>query len=465
MWAFKFGRNVATLAAAGLALALWTTGCTPPPSEAPVEGVTGTPVDDGDSEWRLESLPPEEETAAPAEETAEEAAPAEEQPAVELTAPENAEPTEAEETEPAPAEEAEKPAMEQPETESAAEPAEVTAPEATDEQSPAESAESETSEAESAAEQPFEIQVPAGLPPVPVPDDNPMTTEKVELGNLLYFDPRMSKDGTISCATCHDPKKGWAEHTPTSTGIGKQVGGRNAPTVLNAAYAPAQFWDGRAASLEEQAVGPVANPIEMGNTLENMVETLKGIPGYVDRFEKVFGTEPTADGFAKAVAAFERTILAGNSPYDRYQAGDESAMSEAAVRGMNLFEEVGCADCHTPPLFSSYEYYNAGVGMDKENPDIGRKEVTGDDADTGAFRVPSLRNVADTAPYFHDGSAATLEEAVALMAAGGKDNPHRSDMFDTVREAKITPEQQKDLVEFLKALSGDIPAVEPPELP
>ncbi len=476
MWALKFARNAgaAAFAVLGLSLMLSTNGCAPPPAEAPVESTGAIAGDEGETEWRLESLPPEEEPAEP-EEVAEptdetETAPAEEQPAVELTAPENAEPAEAAQEAEAAAPEAssEEAAMEQPEAETATEPAESeeqAAPEASEEQSPAESAEAETSETESAAETPFEIKVPLGLPPVPIPEDNPMTAEKVELGKLLYFDPRMSKDGTISCATCHDPKKGWAEHTPSSTGIGKQVGNRNSPTVLNSAYAPELFWDGRAASLEEQAVGPVANPIEMGNTLEDMVKTLKGIPGYVERFEKVFGTEPTADGFAKAVAAFERTILAGNSPYDRYQAGDESAMSEAAVRGMNLFEEVGCADCHTPPLFSSYEYHNAGVGMDKENPDIGRKEVTGDDADTGAFRVPSLRNVADTAPYFHDGSAATLEDAVALMAAGGKDNPHRSEMFDTVREAKITPEQQKDLVEFLKALSGDIPAIEPPELP
>ena len=133
--------------------------------------------------------------------------------------------------------------------------------------------------------------------------------------------------------------------------------------------------------------------------------------------------------------------------------------------GEHLVKSGGCADCHTPPLFSSYEYYNAGVGMDKENPDEGRKAVTGEDHDMGAFRVPSLREVANTAPYFHDGSAATLEEAVALMAAGGKDNPHRSVEFDTVREAQLTPEQQKDIVEFLKALSGTYPIVEPPQLP
>jgi len=319
--------------------------------------------------------------------------------------------------------------------------------------------------AESKSAPPAVVQVPLGLPPVPVPKDNPMTPEKIELGKMLYFDKRVSKDGTVSCATCHDPQMAWAEHTPTSTGIGKQVGPRNSPTVMNAAYATSMFWDGRAATLEEQATGPVENPIEMGHQMSQVVAQLGKIPEYHERFQKVFGTPVTKEGFAKAIAAFERTILVGNSPYDRFKAGDANALTEAQKRGLALFEKVGCADCHTPPLFSDYEFHNAGVGMDKPNPDPGRKEVTKKDEDMGAFRVPSLRNVADTAPYFHDGSAKTLEEAVALMAAGGKDNPHRSPDFDTVRQAKITPEQQKDLVEFLKALSGPIPQVEPPKLP
>jgi len=312
---------------------------------------------------------------------------------------------------------------------------------------------------------PFEVKVPLGLPPLPIPEDNPMTVEKIELGKMLYFDKRVSADGTVSCATCHDPKMAWAEHLPTSKGIHEQVGERNAPTVINAAYATTQFWDGRAKTLEEQAVGPVANPIEMGHTIEGMVQTLDNIPQYQGLFKKVFGTGVTAENFAKAVAAFERTVLSGNSPYDRYKAGDQNALTEAQKRGLKVFEESGCADCHTPPLFSSYEFHNAGIGMDKEKPDEGRKAVTGKDEDMGAFRVPSLREVANTAPYFHDGSVATLEEAVAIMAKGGIDNPHRSADFDTVREAEITAEQQKDLVEFLKALSGEFPVMEPPQLP
>ena len=284
-----------------------------------------------------------------------------------------------------------------------------------------------------------------------------MTPEKVALGKMLYFDTRLSKDGTISCATCHDPEMAWAERRPTSEGVGHQVGERNSPTVLNSAYAKAQFWDGRAATLEEQALGPIENPIEMGQKMAVLVTNLEDIPEYKESFKKVFGTGVTKQGIAKAIAAFERTVLTGNSPYDQYQAGKKDAMTEAQIRGMELFEEVGCATCHTPPLFSNYRYYNAGVGMDKENPDEGRKIVTGKDRDLGKFRTPPLREVAGTAPYFHDGSAETLEDAVALMAQGGKDNPNLSAMLKALREQDISDEDQKDLVEFLKALSGDYP--------
>jgi len=308
------------------------------------------------------------------------------------------------------------------------------------------------------------IKVPLGLPPVPIPEDNPMSAEKVALGRMLYFDKRLSKDGTISCATCHEPKEAWAEHTPTSTGIGDQVGPANAPTVINAAYATSQFWDGRAASLEEQALGPIENPIEMGHDLDKLVEQLSEIPGYVERFQEVFGTGVTKEGIAKAIAAFERTVLSGNSPYDRFAEGDPSALTEAQKRGWELFDQH-CSMCHTPPLFSNYRFFNAGVGMDKDPPDQGRKAVTGKDSDLGKFRVPALREVANTAPYFHDGSVATLEEAVALMAAGGKDNPNLSPMLKAIREAKLSEQDRKDIVEFLKALSGEFPVIEPPELP
>jgi cytochrome c peroxidase len=308
------------------------------------------------------------------------------------------------------------------------------------------------------------LKVPLGLPPLKIPEDNPMTPEKIELGKLLYFDTRMSKDRTISCATCHDPKMAWAEHTPTSDGIAHQKGARNSPTVINAAYATSQFWDGRAKTLEEQAVGPVENPIEMGHSMVAVVADLTKIPEYQERFRKVFGTGVTKEGFAKAIAAFERTVLSGDSPYDRFVQGDQKAMSDAQKRGWDIFRD-NCATCHATPMFSNYRFFNAGVGSNKPGVDEGRKKVTGKDSDRGKFRVPSLRNVADTYPYFHDGSAAKLEDAVAQMAGGGKDNPNLSDMLKSVREANLGAKEQKDLVEFLRALSGKYAVIEPPTLP
>ncbi len=307
---------------------------------------------------------------------------------------------------------------------------------------------------------------PAGLPPVPVPRGASMTAARVELGGMLFFDKRLSRDGTISCATCHDPKKAWAEHRATSEGIKKQVGERNAPTVINAAYLTSQFWDGRAKSLEEQAVGPIENLIEMGHKLEVVVRELSAIPEYKKRFRDAFGGDVTAETIAKAIAAFERTILSGNSPYDRYEAGDDKALSDAQKRGMDLFMNEGqCANCHTPPIFSSGRFHNAGVDSGKKKPDEGRRKVTGKDRDFGKFRVPPLREVAGTAPYFHDGSVGTLEEAVRLMAQGGRDNPRLSVMLRAVRESRLTDRNIKDIVEFLKALSGEYPVMEPPKLP
>jgi cytochrome c peroxidase len=301
------------------------------------------------------------------------------------------------------------------------------------------------------------LKVPLGLDAPPIPADNPPTPEKIALGKMLYFDTRLSKDSTVSCATCHDPETAWTEHRPTSEGIKGQVGGANSPTVINAAYASVQFWDGRAASLEEQALGPIENPIEMGHKLDELVSQLAKIPEYQDAFQKAFGAGVSKEGIAKAIASFERTVLSGDSPYDRFTAGRKDALSEAQKRGLDRFNDAGCATCHAPPVFSNYRFYNAGIGMDKEKPDQGRKAVTGKESDLGKYRVPALREAANTAPYFHDGSVATLEEAVALMAGGGKDNPNLSAMLKAVREAKLSEQDRKDLVEFLKALSGKFP--------
>ena len=307
--------------------------------------------------------------------------------------------------------------------------------------------------------------VPLGLDPLPIPADNPQTVAKIELGKQLYFDPRLSYDGTISCATCHDPKKGWSNGEQFGVGIKGQKGGRNSPTVLNAAYFPLQFWDGRAKELEGQALGPIQNPIEMGHTLDACVECLSGIEGYKKQFKEVFGTKVTADGIAKAIAAFERTVLSGDAPYDRYKAGDKKALSAAAERGMNLFfNKAHCSACHAGANFSDAAFHNIGVGMDKEKPDEGRQAISTMLGDRGAFKTPGLREIARTAPYMHDGGMKTLEEVVEHYNKGGVANPQ---LDEEVFPLQLTAEEKADLVKFLKEglSSASYPMVTPPKLP
>ena len=303
----------------------------------------------------------------------------------------------------------------------------------------------------------------AERPPVPVPPENPMTPAKVALGAALYFDPRLSADNSISCATCHDPSTGWGNHGATDTGIKGQVGNRNSGTILDSGYMKFQFWDGRASSLEEQALGPIHNPIEMGETLENVVRKLNAIPGYRDRFRAVFGTDVTEDGIAKAIAAFERTVVTGPSPYDRHLAGDAKALSPAAVRGLALFSgKARCVLCHGGPMLSDQSFHNLGVGMDRPNPDIGREAVTKNPRDRGRFKTPTLRNVALTWPYLHDGSARTLDEVLELYDDGGRKNPNLDSM---VRPLRLTETELADLKAFLEALTGTLPSIAPPALP
>lgn len=301
------------------------------------------------------------------------------------------------------------------------------------------------------------------LPPVPIPADNPQTDAKVRLGQQLYFDGRLSGDGTISCSSCHGPETGWANHGKTDVGIRKQVGGRNSGTVLNSAYMKFQFWDGRAGSLEEQALGPIQNPIEHGETLENVIRKLNAVPGYRSQFQAVFGTDATAEGIAKAIAAFERSILTGPAPYDRWLAGDRSAMSASAVRGMNLFNgKAHCTPCHSGPTFSDQSFHNLGVGMEKPNPDLGREAHTKSALDRGRFKTPGLRNVALTQPYLHDGSAATLMDVVDLYDRGGAPNP---DLDRLVLPLGLTASEKSDLVAFLEALTGTLPQLTRVPLP
>lgn len=312
---------------------------------------------------------------------------------------------------------------------------------------------------------PFEF--PLGLDPdvFRVPEDNPITAEKIELGKLLYFDPRLSADDTISCATCHHPQKGFSDGLPASKGINGQTGERNAPTVTNTAFNYFQFWDGRAPSLEEQAKGPIENPIEMGHTLEEAEAKIASIEGYQKYFKAAFGDEKvTIDRIAKAIATFERTVLSGNSPWDRYvYANEEDALSESAKRGLALFEgKAKCTRCHVGFNLTDGLFHNLGVGMDKDDPDMGRYEVTGEEKDKGAFKTPTLRDIQRTAPYMHDGSVETLEEVIELYDRGGEPNPWLDPKMEPLN---LTEQEKADLLAFMKSLEGDWEPMEEPKLP
>ncbi len=299
-----------------------------------------------------------------------------------------------------------------------------------------------------------QIKAPAGLPPLTWPASNPYSPAKVELGRYLYFEKRLSADETLSCASCHDPQYAFTDGAAVSTGIRKQKGNRSAPTIINRAYTLAQFWDGRAATLEDQAKGPMANPIEMGNTHEALVGRLQQIPGYRPMFAKAFGSdEITIDRVAMAIACFERTLLSGNAPYDRYKLGNKQALTPAQVRGMSVFfDKAKCDKCHEGANFTLNAYANIGVGSDKPDPDVGRFAVTKDPRDWGVFKTPTLREIAHTAPYMHDGSLKTLEEVVEYYNKGGIKNRN---LDENIKPLHLTDQEKSDLVAFLQSLSGE----------
>ncbi len=333
-----------------------------------------------------------------------------------------------------------------------------------------------------------------------IPEDNPMTRAKIELGRQLYFDRRLSKNNEVSCADCHHPDSGYARETQFGVGVGGQTGNRNSPTSYNRLLSREQFWDGRADSLEAQAVGPIANPIEMSNTHDMAVKFVTDNKVYAEQFAKVFGKAPNIDDLGRAIAAFERVIVTGDSAYDfqdrvskmeqllaaddlldmevlkeeepemyeQYVALKELAsatpMSESAQRGRKIFfsAEANCAACHVGANFSDEKYHNLGVGMDAETPDLGRSVVTGKEEDKGAFKTPTLRNVALTAPYMHDGSQKTLLEVVDWYVKGGHPNPYLS---DKVKKFEASEQDKLDLVAFMEALTGPFPQVETERLP
>ncbi len=301
----------------------------------------------------------------------------------------------------------------------------------------------------------------SSLPPVPVPVDNPQTSMKVQLGKQLYFDTRLSKDNTVSCQTCHSPSMGWSDAGPTSTGINGQKGTRRAPPVSNAAYNPLQFWDGRAASLEDQAEGPMQNPVEMGNTLDNVVKTLNSVPGYVEEFKQVFWTTPiTIDQVIKAIAAFERIVITTDSPFDRYIGGDRKALSPLEKQGMAIFNGKGhCTSCHWGPNFSDGRFHNLGaVQTGPLNVDNGRYDVTHNPKDMSAFKTPTVRDAGLRPPYMHDGSEKTLESVVDFYNKGGGDND--SNLDPLIVPLGLSKEEVKALVAFMSvALTSSNPEV------
>jgi cytochrome c peroxidase len=296
-----------------------------------------------------------------------------------------------------------------------------------------------------------------------IPDDNPMSDAKIALGRFLYFDKRLSKDMTISCASCHNPFHGFADPARTSSGVSGKLGGRNSPTVLNRLFSAEQFWDGRAKDLEFQSHGPLTNPVEMAmGSNDEVVERVKAVAGYGPLFTKAFGSDGIdLDRIGKAIAAYERTVVTGDSPYDRYGAGDKDALSPSAVRGLALFNgKANCKVCHAGFNFTDESYQDIGVGMDKPTPDAGRFEVTKNNADRGKFKTPTLRNLTQTAPYMHDGSDATLAEVIDFYDRGGIAN---SNLSPEIKPLKLSAQEKRDLVAFLESLTGEVRNATPPE--
>ena len=288
-----------------------------------------------------------------------------------------------------------------------------------------------------------------------VPAENPMTAKKVELGRLLFFDKRLSKNDTIACASCHLPAKGFADGMPVSTGINKLKGGRSAPAAINRVFSKAQFWDGRADTLEDQSIGPFVSPVEHGfANHEELVVKIKKIAGYRKLFNEVFGHEVVAGDVGKAIASFQRTILSGNSAVDKFDlGGDDKALSESAKRGLELFRgKARCTRCHSGFNFTDEEFHNLGIGWDTNTVDLGRYMVTNNAEDIGAFKTPTLREIARTAPYMHDGRFKTLEEVVKFYNQGGVKNPHQD---NTIIPLELTEQEQQDVVALLKSLNGE----------
>jgi cytochrome c peroxidase len=294
---------------------------------------------------------------------------------------------------------------------------------------------------------------PAFLPDVTSPPDNPLTPEKAHLGKLLFFDPHLSKSGQMSCEGCHETNRAFTVQRALSAKDDGSMNTRNAPTMLNLAFHQSYYWDGRAPTLE--AVSEAAWKGQLGADPQTIADKLNTSPAYRALFQRAFGERPTGKNIPMAFASFFRTLKSGNSPWDRFEQGEKNAVSKQAQRGFEVFRTANCALCHVPPLYSDFDFHNVGIGSQKlaKEQDIGRQKVTqaANDGDMGKFKTPSLRDVALTAPYFHDGSVATLDEAITLMAAGGHKNPH---LDPKLKPVKLSGQDKAALKAFLEALTG-----------
>jgi cytochrome c peroxidase len=292
-----------------------------------------------------------------------------------------------------------------------------------------------------------------------IPAGNPMSAEKVALGRQLFFDERMSGDGSRSCYSCHVCEKGLTDGLAKSIGAFNKQLPRSSPTLWNIGYHKEFYWDGRSPSLEKQAMAAWTGA-NMGAKADEIAAKLNALEDYRVQFQKVFTSDATPDNVVKAIAAYERTIISGNTAWDRYRAGDRSALNARALRGWNIFQAIKCTNCHDGVLLTDQQYHNVGIGMDQKEPDVGRFKVTNKLEDTGAFKTPTLRDISKSAPYFHDGSTATLEQAVDIMLGGGKPNPQLD--RKNLEKHNVLPDQREDLLNFLRALSGDCTLTKPP---
>jgi cytochrome c peroxidase len=301
--------------------------------------------------------------------------------------------------------------------------------------------------------------LPGGLVPLPappIPPGNPQTESKIELGRKLFFDKRMSEDGSTSCATCHDPAKAYSDGRPTALGINQTPLSRRTPSVLNSAYNSVQFWDGRSSSLEEQALMPVLNRHEMGMADPNrLLARIQGVPEYRRSFQAVFGREVNLQDIQRAIAAFERTLITPDSAFDRYAAGEKQALTDRQKRGLILFfGKAACSECHNGPNFTDNKFHSLGrLPGGHEDRDLGRFAISRNRADLHAFKTPSLRSASRQSYFMHNGAFSSLSRVIDFYDDGGGKGPKSNLLF----QLHLTDAEQQDLLTFLQSLAGQMP--------